>query len=922
MDVYLLGLILSSLGGNGRMLDLASSYIQNGGDSLKAIKLASKLRAQGYKITREMILTCPTLGKLIETPESPAPEPASSASSSSPSSSSPETHASDTEPAVPDLVSLTLSKPILEDHGASNTLGGDHHGSTQPSPRPASTLSKESGPPDGITEMNGDAGAKSIKSRIPTGNEDLFTEMQLSMIRGTLIDSSSANMICYQETYHTSDLPAIKSAWAQAIRSESIFQASKFGVFADENTGDFNWIDVAESDSSDFEGLSRVANKYKGRIGSFFEAGPRRGVGQDGRDLSSVTWIVHHAFIDGYSGQLLFDKVRRLANGLKAPPGPSFWNWASGLKAYQYERKSDGNSFWASKSSQHVGSTGELLLPSPPSVPQTASTLTSCIQIDLDSFPVDIASTAREIGLTSAVTYYAAWALVLASYADSDNVVFGAVLGGRSLPVLGSVDVVGPTLNVLPLQIALHRSESALDFLRSLFRELLELEEFSWTTPDNGFTRTYESALSVQMSPAGSDKRNNLAIHPLEIATTQVSEVPISITVDEATQKIKIQYQLHRFSHENIARIAQCYSTALHQILLHPDLSIGKVMDGLLSPSSKDLLHAFGNCSSELTKQGSIKQDLVTLFEGCVRANSDAIAVDDGHAQLSYRDLDLAASRVADELLCQSIVPGDVVCVHADRTIGWITAILGVLKAGAVYCPLDSKLPPTLRESMYSLAGAKTFLTPKEAERTLINGAISFSVENILQEEINSDSLGVTHRQEPRPASPAYICFTSGSTGTPKGVLCLHEGLVAFEKDLNVRMQAAPGVRVAQIMSVAFDGCVHEVFSSLTHGATLVLPSRAHDPFAALDTAHVAMLTPTSGRVLEPEDYPNLKWVSLAFCPNAFRFISSLLPPFLYAVLKTNLSISQGISCRRANSTRCQRRLGLQEASLQHVWSH
>lgn len=845
MDVYLLSLILASLGGNGRMLDLTSSYIKNGGDSLKAIKLASKQRAQGYGITREMILTSASLAELIQAPpvsssapESPAAEPVSSPSSGSPlGGSSPETRASDDDDdssAIPEL-------------GALKASGG------------LSSLDRES-----------------VALEDGAGHEGVLTEMQLSMIRGTLSDSSAANMICYQETYHTSDLPAIKAAWAQVIRSEPIFQTSKLGVFVSEDTADFNWAEVPESASSDFEGLAQVATRYKGRIGSFFEAGPS-GIGQDGRPLSAVTWVVHHAFIDGYSGHVLFDKVRRLANGHQARPGPSFWNWAQGLKAYQQERKADGDAFWARKRSSSSSSedaprsTGELLLPSPPQIRRDAAettTLSSCINIDLgELLSVDVAACTRDMGLTSAVAFYAAWALVLATYADSDSVVFGAVLGGRSLPVPGSVDVIGPALNVLPLHVTLRRYQPARDLLRSLFRDLLELEDFSWTTPDNGFTRRYESALSVQMTVASAHKTSHhQAIQPLNISTTQVSEVPISITVDEAAQNIKLQYHKRRFNDANLARIAECYGAALKQILLRPDLSVGEVMDGLLSPSSVGLLRRFGNCSSATAKPGSIKQDLVTLFEQRVRTDGSAIAVDDGQTQLSYQDLDLAAGRVADKLLRESIGPGDVVCVHADRSIGWITAIFGVLKAGAVYCPLDSKLPGSLRESMYGLADARAFLASQESQRALLSNAASFSVESILR-EAEKDGGGSArvpvHRQEPQPSSPAYICFTSGSTGTPKGVLCLHEGLVAFEADRDVRMQAAPGVRIAQIMSVAFDGCVHEIFSSLTYGATLVLPSRPHDPFAALDTAHVAMLTPTSGRVLDPDEYPNLKYVSL-----------------------------------------------------------
>ena len=107
----------------------------------------------------------------------------------------------------------------------------------------------------------------------------------------------------------------------------------------------------------------------------------------------------------------------------------------------------------------------------------------------------------------------------------------------------------------------------------------------------------------------------------------------------------------------------------------------------------------------------------------------------------------------------------------------------------------------------------------------------------------------------------AYLCFTSGSTGIPKVVICTHEGLVAFQSQFKVRLYAQPGIKVSQIMSPAFDGSIHEIFSALSYGATLVLPQK-DNLFGHWASVESAILAPSIARVLHPELYARLCNVS------------------------------------------------------------
>jgi non-ribosomal peptide synthetase component F len=482
--------------------------------------------------------------------------------------------------------------------------------------------------------------------------------------------------------------------------------------------------------------------------------------------------------------------------------------------------------------------------------------------------------------------FYAAWAMVMATYADSDTVVFGAVLSSIHLPLPSAMSVVGPQINLLPLHVALRMDMTVETFLRSLFEDMLRLDELAWTTPDNGFRRQFESALSVEL-PAGDSESQHLPIQPLASETEVESDVPLSVTVTQCGN-IYIRYHCSRFHQRDVDALADCYQNSLLS-LLGTSQPIGVVLAGLVSPETDAMLKKLGNCASGLTTRASVGDDLVTLFERTTRACPDEVALDNGHEQMSYQALHDASGRVAAALTARNLSPGDVVGVHSDRSIHWIVAIYGVLRAGCVYCSMDPSIPASFRETMYSTAGAKAFVTAAKSQLAAAPKCcdVALSVDSVLRDDDaltrpEEEQQAMPHRVTPQPWSPAYVCFTSGSTGTPKGVLCTHEGLVAFQRDLEVQLHAKPGVRVSQTMSVAFDGSIHEIFSALSYGATLVLASGG-DPLEPLGTATSAILTPSIARLLDPGDYPNLKWVRTSHFPLASlppsSGLSSLSPP-------------------------------------------
>ncbi|MCZ7657756.1 MAG: amino acid adenylation domain-containing protein [Xanthobacteraceae bacterium] len=216
------------------------------------------------------------------------------------------------------------------------------------------------------------------------------------------------------------------------------------------------------------------------------------------------------------------------------------------------------------------------------------------------------------------------------------------------------------------------------------------------------------------------------------------------------------------------------------------------------------------------------------LFERSAARFADAPAVVTDTMELSYRELDARANRVARHLIACGVRPGDRVALLFDRTVETYVALLAVLKVHAAYVPLDAGFPVERLRFILSDAGVKTVVSMStmserldslEAERILLDAAA---------DEIAARSCTPLGADEVAPPADqtCYILYTSGTTGNPKGVVVEHPSICNFVRVAAEMYGYAPGDRVYQGMTIAFDFSVEETWVPLMAGATLV-PGRS-----------------------------------------------------------------------------------------------
>lgn len=552
-----------------------------------------------------------------------------------------------------------------------------------------------------------------------------------------------------------------------------------------------------------------------------------------------------------------------LLNGGPITNGPSFTTFANNLKAYQVARSEDATAFWKHEREKYGTNGGDLALP-PHSTPQSSSSHEERVEFNFP--PARLRNTARMWHVGVASLFFTAWAETLASICNSDHVRFGVVLSGRNVAIPHADTVVGPLISTLPLNLHLDASTTFAKLAKHIHQRIARLSEYSWTLPEHGYRQDYSSALSIQVGDTNSP---SLSKAWSTSVTRFPSQIPLSISV-EAGGLVCVQYQtakMSRFAAQNITNIL---AHALDAIAAGWE-SNGTLVCGSIPQSMDSRLRMQSQCYSPRTRRSFEEANLVSLFRSAAAGGVTDAAVEKSGSTLIYAELDQMSDRVA-RAIEPFMSPGDVVGIYADRSLNWIVAIYAVLKVGGVYCPFHNSLSPAVRDEQFAAAKITLFLFPNLDDMSDANKPagcqVCMSVEDVLA--VGQPYAAAETVQEPpfqgptiRPEDAAYLCFTSGSSGKPKGVLCKHGSLVAFQRDFDVRLRARPGWKIAQTMSPCFDGSIHEIFSCLSYGATLVLPNMEKDPFEHLGHVDAAVLTPTVASALQPEAIGRLSVVYL-----------------------------------------------------------
>ncbi|QJD30816.1 non-ribosomal peptide synthetase [Methylococcus geothermalis] len=679
-----------------------------------------------------------------------------------------------------------------------------------------------------------------------------LSPMQGHMLSATLYDQREGTYIqqLVLRTSENLDEDAYRNAWTRLIarhdilRTAFVWQNLEAPLQRVEPAVTMPWADL------DWRGLTRA--EQESRFDAFLADDRLRGFDMAEAPLHRLSliriaedehwavWTYHHALLDGRARLIVMEELFRVYQALRdghepeLPPPTPYRNYIGSLESLDFAASED---YWRGLLADFEEPNRILTaLPEPRPLPpaHTGGLVQAWAPVALYDALQELAKK-RDVTLNTLVQ--AAWGLLIARHSGLDDVVFGATRSCRKSVPEGEA-IVGPIINTTPVRLKTDPAKSVAEFIRELRRQHLSVREHehtpmarihAWSGLPAGlplFTTivVFENYHVVKSRGGDWDKRR------FELKEQTDHLILAGYLADGLL--LKIEYDRRLFEDDAVERMLQQLLTILESLAAHADGQLGELRT-LPDDELRRLLVEWNDTGTSYPEV-----TLGELFSAKARHTPDAIAVQSGNQCLSYGELERRSNRLAALLVGKGTGPGSVVALLLDRSCELAVGLLGVLKAGGAYLPLDPAYPEDRLAYMLEDSGARIVLT-----RTALADALRHSgVEPLkLDTGWETDPAG-SDEAPPCRATPddvAYLMYTSGSTGLPKGVMVPHRGVVNLCSAMRRRYRLGPHDRVLQYASLSFDICVEEIYPTWHAGGTVVFrdETQGHSVHEFLDWA-------------------------------------------------------------------------------------
>jgi amino acid adenylation domain-containing protein/non-ribosomal peptide synthase protein (TIGR01720 family) len=523
-----------------------------------------------------------------------------------------------------------------------------------------------------------------------------------------------------------------------------------------------------------------------------------------GADAWQLVWTHHHLILDGWSVPLLlhdlFGAYRALLDGRQPvfQPRRPFRDHVAWIGAR------DGDAARAYWSAALRGLERPPALASSPAAGAAfAGSLHHVSHRLHEDATAALTAFARASGLTLSTVVQGAWAMVVAAYSNAREALYGVTVGGRPAALSGADRMVGLFINTLPVRVEPRPGARLVPWLRDLQQELARHRDFEHTplvdilgwSPLGRRPGAIESLFVFEnypIDPAAAASVPGLTIEEAD-AHEQTDFALTVVAVPGRELLLKIDADAAAFALEDAERLLAALADTLEAFPDAADAPLGTVMPA-----------AGVERWNQTARDWPDDRPIHELIDAQADRDPAAIAVRDTGRSLRFGELRDASSDVAAMLIGKGVGADHRVGVALPRSIELIVALVGVLKAGAAYVPLDPAQPDARRRALIDDAGIEVVIAA--GDRWPAGARVALP-------RVSPDAL-------------AYVLYTSGSTGTPKGVMVTHRGLANYVRWAREAYAADTGGGALLHSPIGFDLTVTSLFPLLAAGRPVTIVSQ------------------------------------------------------------------------------------------------
>lgn len=452
------------------------------------------------------------------------------------------------------------------------------------------------------------------------------------------------------------------------------------------------------------------------------------------------------------------------------------------------------------------------------------------------------------------------WGLLLGRYSNTDDIIFGVTVSIRPPHLAGGNKIIGPLINTIPMRIKIDHSLLMTNYLKYVQNNFVELIDYAYVPLTQiqasselcSSNPLFETIIVVENYPMSVVP--GLNIHFEDIKIYDPTHYPLALTITLGTKlQIKFSYDSSRIKMEKINHLLSNFQALLLNTLENSSKIISNIP--LLSRDEEQLLKKeWNNTSSLFSKSKTVHQ----LVEEQVAKTPFNIAISYKAQRLNYFELNEKANQIAHYIRKIGLKNEAIVALCVNRGLNMIISMLGILKSGSAYLPIDPTYPE--ERIQYMLDNSKTQL--------LLTDSIVFKEKNHSNKDIKiillDDHLKIFENES--KVNPgkitdsnglSYVIYTSGSTGKPKGVLIEHHSVVNLLEGMDKEIKVSSDDKWLAITSISFDISGLEIYLPLIRGAQCIIADQetiidGKKFKQTIDSNHISILqaTPMSWKIL------------------------------------------------------------------------